>query len=161
MDDMIIKRFVAQKLQEGIKLSDIQNLLADELDCRMTFLDLRLLAAELEDVDWSQFDPKEKKAEEAPAPAAPAADEATPAAEPAADSAAEAAPAAAGSTVVELSRLSRPGAMAHGTVTFASGVTAEWLIDEMGRLGLDKVSGQPTEQDIQDFQVELRKLFGR
>ena len=161
MDDMTIKRFVAQKLQEGIKLSDIQNLLADELDCRMTFLDLRLLAAELEDVDWSQFDPKEKKAEEVPAPAAPAADEATPAAEPAADSAAEAAPAAAGSTVVELSRLSRPGAMAHGTVTFASGVTAEWLIDEMGRLGLDKVSGQPTEQDIQEFQVELRKLFGR
>ena len=161
MDDMTIKRFVAQKLQEGIKLSDIQNLLADELDCRMTFLDLRLLAAELEDVDWSQFDPKEKKAEEAPAPAAPAADEATPAAEPAADPAAEAAPAAAGNTVVELSRLSRPGAMAHGTVTFASGVTAEWLIDEMGRLGLDKVSGQPTEQDIQEFQVELRKLFSR
>ena len=62
MDDMIIKRFVAQKLQEGIKLSDIQTLLADELQCRMTFLDLRLLAAELEDVDWSQFDPKEKKA---------------------------------------------------------------------------------------------------
>ena len=161
MDDMTIKRFVAQKLQEGIKLSDIQNLLADELDCRMTFLDLRLLAAELEDVDWSQFDPKEKKAEEAPAPAAPAADEATPAAEPAADPAAEAAPAAAGNTLVELSRLSRPGAMAHGTVTFASGVTAEWLIDEMGRLGLDKVSGQPTEQDIQEFQVELRKLFSR
>ena len=161
MDDMTIKRFVAQKLQEGIKLSDIQNLLADELDCRMTFLDLRLLAAELEDVDWSQFDPKEKKAEEAPAPAAPAADEATPAAEPAADPAAEAASAAAGNTVVELSRLSRPGAMAHGTVTFASGVTAEWLIDEMGRLGLDKVSGKPTEQDIQEFQVELRKLFSR
>ena len=158
MDDMIIKRFVAQKLQEGIKLSDIQTLLADELQCRMTFLDLRLLAAELEDVDWSKFDPQEKKAEEAPAPAAPAAEEAVPAAE-----AAEAgeAPAVAGNTVVELSRLSRPGAMAHGTVTFASGVTAEWIIDEMGRLGLDKVSGQPTEQDIQDFQVELRKLFSR
>lgn len=157
MDDMIIKRFVAQKLQEGVKLSDIQTMLADELQCRMTFLELRLLAAELEDVDWSKFDPQEKKAEEPAAEAAPAAAEAA----PAADSAAEAAPAAAGSTVVELSRLSRPGAMAHGTVTFASGVTAEWLIDEMGRLGLDKVSGQPTEQDIQEFQVELRKLFGR
>ena len=163
MDDMIVKRFVAQKLQEGIKLSDIQTLLADELQCRMTFLELRLLAAELEDVDWSQFDPKEKKVEEAPAKTAPAADEtAADAAAPAADGTEEtAAPAAAGNTVVELSRLSRPGAMAHGTVTFASGVTAEWLIDEMGRLGLDKVSGQPTEQDIQDFQVELRKLFGR
>ena len=157
MDDMIIKRFVAQKLQEGVKLSDIQTMLADELQCRMTFLELRLLAAELEDVDWSKFDPQEKKAEEPSAEAAPAAAVADPTAEPAA----EAAPAAAGSTVVELSRLSRPGAMAHGTVTFASGVTAEWLIDEMGRLGLDKVSGQPTEQDIQEFQVELRKLFGR
>ena len=155
MDDMTIKRFVAQKLQEGVKLSDIQTMLADELQCRMTFLELRLLAAELEDVDWSKFDPQEKKAEEPAAEAAPAADD------DAAEPAAEAAPAAAGSTVVELSRLSRPGAMAHGTVTFASGVTAEWLIDEMGRLGLDKVSGQPTEQDIQDFQVELRKLFGR
>ena len=154
---MIIKRFVAQKLQEGVKLSDIQTMLADELQCRMTFLELRLLAAELEDVDWSKFDPQEKKAEEPAAEAAPAAAVADPTAEPAA----EAAPAAAGSTVVELSRLSRPGAMAHGTVTFASGVTAEWLIDEMGRLGLDKVSGQPTEQDIQEFQVELRKLFGR
>ena len=152
---MIIKRFVAQKLQEGVKLSDIQTMLADELQCRMTFLELRLLAAELEDVDWSKFDPQEKKAEESAAEAAPAADD------DAAEPAAEAAPAAAGSTVVELSRLSRPGAMAHGTVTFASGVTAEWLIDEMGRLGLDKVSGQPTEQDIQEFQVELRKLFGR
>ena len=162
MDDMTIKRFVAQKLQEGVKLSDIQTMLADELQCRMTFLELRLLAAELEDVDWSQFDPKEKKAAEEPAPAVTAADDAAPAsAAPAADAAEAAAPAAAGNTVVELSRLSRPGAMAHGTVTFASGVTAEWLIDEMGRLGLDKVSGQPTEQDIQEFQVELRKLFSR
>lgn len=128
----------------------------------MTFLELRLLAAELEDVDWSQFDPQEKKVEEAPAQAAPAAGEAAAdAAAPAADADEAAAPAAAGNTVVELSRLSRPGAMAHGTVTFASGVTAEWLIDEMGRLGLDKVSGQPTEQDIQEFQIELRKLFGR
>ena len=159
MDDMIIKRFVAQKLQEGVKLSDIQTMLADELQCRMTFLELRLLAAELEDVDWSKFDPQEKKAEEPSAEAAPA--PAAAVADPTAEPAAEAAPAAAGSTVVELSRLSRPGAMAHGTVTFASGVTAEWLIDEMGRLGLDKVSGQPTEQDIQEFQVELRKLFGR
>jgi hypothetical protein len=155
MDDMTIKRFVAQKLQEGIKLSDIQNLLADELDCRMTFLDLRLLAAELEDVDWSKFDPAEKKADDAA--------EAAPAVGTAAENTAEGAePApAAGKTTVELSRLTRPGAMAHGTVQFGSGASAEWLIDEMGRLGLDKVSGEPTENDIAEFQTELRKLFGR
>ena len=160
MDEMIIKKFVAQKLHEGVKLSDIQDMLAEELNCKMTFLDLRLMAAELEDVDWSKFDPQEKKAEE-PA-AAPSAAENNAAEEPvvAAEAAAEAAP-ASGTTTVDLSRLSRPGAMAHGTVKFGSGASAEWLIDEMGRLGLDKVSGEPTENDIAEFQVELRKLFGR
>ena len=156
MDEMKIKRFVAQKLHEGVKLSDIQNMLAEELDCKMTFLDLRLMAAELEDVDWSKFDPAEKKADE---PAEENAAEASPVAEDA--EAGEAAPAAAGKTTVELSRLTRPGAMAHGTVNFGSGASAEWLIDEMGRLGLDKVSGEPTENDIAEFQTELRKLFGR
>ena len=162
MDEMIIKRFVAQKLHEGVKLSDIQNMLAEELDCKMTFLDLRLMAAELEDVDWSKFDPAEKKAEDA-AEAAPAAGATDAAAENAVENTAENAGTApaAGKTTVELSRLTRPGAMAHGTVQFGSGASAEWLIDEMGRLGLDKVSGEPTENDIAEFQTELRKLFGR
>ena len=153
----MVKRFVAQKLHEGIKLSDIQNMLAEELDCKMTFLELRLMAAELEDVDWEKFDPTEKKdpAEEAAASAEAPAD----AADIPEDNGA--ASAAAGKTTVELSRLTRPGAMAHGTVNFGSGASAEWLIDEMGRLGLDKVSGEPTENDIAEFQTELRKLFGR
>lgn len=160
MDEMKVKQFVAKKLHEGVKLSDIQTMLVDELDCKMTFLDLRLLAAELEDVDWSQFDPQEKKqkTETSPASASAAADSVD-----AADTTVpeDGEPAATGTTTVELSRLARPGAMAHGTVNFGSGASAEWLIDEMGRLGLDKVSGQPTENDIAEFQNELRKLFGR
>ena len=163
MDEMTIKRFVAEKLHAGVRLSDIQNMLAEELDCKMTFLELRLMAAELEDVDWSKFDPNEKKSD-APvtdASAAPAAAEAEETAAADAAPAEDAPAAAAGKTTVELSRLSRPGAMAHGTVNFGSGASAEWLIDEMGRLGLDKVNGEPTENDIAEFQVELRKLFGR
>ena len=161
MDDMTVKRFVAQKLHEGVKLTDIQNMLVDELGCKMTFLELRLLAAELEDVDWSQFDPQEKKPQDDEKAAEDTAGD-IPAEEAADDMQEEgAAPQGDGKTVVELSRLTRPGAIAHGTVTFASGVTAEWLVDEMGRLGLDKVSGQPTENDIAEFQVELRKLFER
>ena len=158
MDEMKVKQFVAKKLHDGVKLSDIQTMLVEELDCKMTFLELRLLAAELEDVDWSQFDPQEKKQdpEEAPAAADPVAGDAG-----AVDAADADVPAAIGTTTVEMSRLARPGAMAHGTVNFGSGASAEWLIDEMGRLGLDKVSGQPTENDIAEFQNELRKLFGR
>ena len=144
MDEMIIKRFVAQKLHEGVKLTEIQNMLVDELDCKMTFLELRLLAAELADVDWSQFDPQEKKNE----------------AEEAAAGDVQAAPAVGtGETKVEISRLARPGAMMHGTVSFASGASAEWIIDQMGQLGLDKVQGEPTQEDLKAFQDELRKML--
>ena len=145
MDEMTVKRFVAQKLQEGIALPEIQKLLVSELDCRMTFLDLRLLAAELEDVDWKQFDPAEPKKEE----------------EKSTEGSGEAAPAGAGATKVEISRLARPGAYIHGTVQFASGASAEWLIDQMGQLGLDKVNGEPTEEDFAEFQNELKKLLSR
>ena len=144
MDEMTVKRFVARKLHEGVALPEIQKLLVSELDCRMTFLDLRLLAAELEDVDWKQFDPEEPKKED----------------EQSGEAAAEEAP-AAGATKVEISRLARPGAYIHGTVQFASGASAEWLIDQMGQLGLDKVNGEPTEADFADFQNELKKLLSR
>ena len=70
-------------------------------------------------------------------------------------------PAGAGATKVEISRLARPGAYIHGTVQFASGASAEWLIDQMGQLGLDKVNGEPTEEDFADFQKELKNLLSR
>jgi hypothetical protein len=80
--------------------------------------------------------------------------------EPEPDAADQAAPAAPrGKTTVELSKIARPGTAASGTVKFGSGVTAEWVIDQFGRLGLDKASGKPDEQDIREFQVELQKLF--
>ena len=58
---------IARKLNEGMSLSDVQKLLADEYDQRMTFLELRLIAADLS-VDWQKHD----KPKAAPAAAAPA-----------------------------------------------------------------------------------------
>jgi hypothetical protein len=49
-----IKLFVAELLNEGLSLSDIQKKLQTEKDVRLTFLDLRLLASELEEIDWSK-----------------------------------------------------------------------------------------------------------
>ena len=104
-----------------------------------SLLELRLLAAELENIDWSKQDPVKPAAEEA-------------------EKAKEAVP-VAGKTVVEKSKLVRPGAMANGTVKFASGATAEWILDSYGRLGLDNVNGEYTEDDIKEFQAELQNLF--
>jgi hypothetical protein len=138
---MEMKRFIAGQLNAGVSLNEIQKLIAEKFDKRMTFLDLRLLASELEGVEWKNQDPEPVKKEE------PAKDK-TPR-----DT--------HGKTVVELSKLMRPGAVASGSVKFASGASAEWIIDQTGRLGLNNASGEPTEEDIKDFQKELQKALSK
>lgn len=174
MDQKQIKDFIAQKVPEGYSLSKIQDLLKEQ-GIHITFMELRLLASEIEENVWKQTEKEEAPAPAEPAaPAAPAADsqaaDADPfAGEPAKTEPAEAVPPAPaepaapagprGKTSVELSKIARPGAAASGTVTFGSGVTAEWVIDQFGRLGLENASGQPDQQDVREFQIELQKLF--
>jgi hypothetical protein len=54
-----------------------------------------------------------------------------------------------------------PGAMLSGYARFPSGAKAHWLLDEMGRLGVDPElgSGKPTPQDMQEFTTELRRML--
>ncbi len=142
-----VKFYIAELLNEGVSLSDIQKKLQSEKNVKMTFLDLRLLAAELEEVDWS----KQKADVEAENAAKKAEEEKKKEAEKTIDN--------AGKTVVEVSRLKRPGALASGTVNFASGAKAEWILDQTGRLGLDNQTGEPSQDDIQEFQVELQRIL--
>ena len=153
-----IKQFIADKTAEGMSLTAIQDALSAQ-GVKIRFMELRLLAAEIESVlakkeaDKAAAEapaPEEKKAEEAPAPAP-----AEPAA-PAPDGAAK----VRGATTVSVSPIQRPGFAMSGSVSFGSGVTADWYVDQTGRLGLDNASGQPDEQDIQEFQIELRKALG-
>lgn len=182
-----IKNFIAEKVPEGYSLSKIQDMLKAE-NVNITFMELRLLASEIEEELWKAEDAK-KEAEEAkknppapppaePAPASspfPSENGAAPfPARPPQEDMEEASPSPmpppapdgedvqeGGKTVVELSPIARPGAVASGTVKFGSGVTADWILDQTGRLGLDNPTGQPTRKDIEEFQVELRKLFER
>ena len=147
MEKNEIKLFVGELLNEGLSLSDIQKKLQNEKEVKMTFLDLRILASELEEIDWSKQKADieavkaEKKAEEDKKKEAENNEN------------------NAGKTVVEVSRLKRPGAIANGTVVFGSGAKAEWALDQTGRLGLDKQTGEPTQDDVQEFQTELQKLL--
>ena len=153
-----IKQFIADKTAEGMSLTAIQDALSAQ-GVKIRFMELRLLAAEIESVlakkeaDKAAAEapaPEEKKTEEAPAPA-PAETAA-----PAPDGAAK----VRGATTVSVSPIQRPGFAMSGSVSFGSGVTADWYVDQTGRLGLDNASGQPDEQDIQEFQIELRKALG-
>ena len=158
-----IKRFMAEQLQQGLSLSEIQKLVNDKFKVKMTYMDIRILASELDTIDWKALDPRaqaeaaKKAKEEAEAKAAEAAEDVPGTA---------AAPAGQGSTVVELSKIARPGMMLSGTVKFASGSTADWYVDQMGRLGLENLKGEkPTPEDVEAFQIELenvaRKAMGR
>lgn len=153
-----IKQFIADKTAVGMSLTAIQDALSAQ-GVKIRFMELRLLAAEIESVlakkeaDKAAAEapaPEEKKAEEAPAPAPAETAAPTP------DGAAK----VRGATTVSVSPIQRPGFAMSGSVSFGSGVTADWYVDQTGRLGLDNASGQPDEQDIQEFQIELRKALG-
>lgn len=144
MDNAKLKKIVAEKLNEGLSLGQIQDILNSEYHHNMTFLDLRLLASELENIDWSSDEQTEPEPDEpSPADADLMADK------------------NASSTVIEISKLVRPGAVMSGSVRFASGAKAEWLLDRMGRLSLDKQQGEPTEDDLAEFQKELQNKLSR
>ena len=165
-NELPIKIFIAQELEKGTSLSDIQSLVNAKFEERMTYMDIRILASTL-DVDWRALDPNAKT---------PAAVDETAGEEEEQGSAEEAVsgeqeeiPAAenvAGGTVVEVSPIARPGMMFSGSVKFASGSTAEWYVDNMGRLGLENLVGEkPDQNDVEQFQIELdkavRKMMGR
>ncbi len=171
-----IKQFIADRTREGNNLSRIQDMLAEQ-GVKMTFMELRLIASEIETSFWQKAEPapepapEEKKAPAAPADAAqteesdgfPGDDAAgqVPQEEPApgtpADDAGEAAP--RGRTSVTVDQLQRPGFLATGTVTFGSGASGNWCLDQMGRVMFEKLNGKPDRIDIQEFQMELQRVF--
>jgi hypothetical protein len=141
-------RFIAARLSEGMSLSDVQKLLAEQHGINLTYLDLRLIASELK-VDWAKSNKKKADQKKEPVP----------------DLAKMAAAGKAGkSTQVTVHKVVRPGASMSGEVQFASGAKGEWFVDSYGRLGLAPAAGssKPTEDDVQEFQLELqRKLTGQ
>ena len=170
--------FIMECLNSGMSLSELQNQLAERFDLHLTYMELRMLTADLQ-INWSKQDAKveaaKPKTKPAPAPAVPSEntdayggeapdgypeDEAVPeppTASPAGDDTLR------GKTTVEVSKLVRPGTQISGTVKFGSGASGEWYFDQDGRLGFmpDEGSSQPDQKDIQEFQVEIQKaLYG-
>ena len=112
-----VKVFMAEKLAAGITLSEIQSQVNAEFKLSMTYMDIRILASELE-IDWQKLSPEKQTSapaqESAPAPeSAPEADS-TPqeSAEPMPEN--DAMPDLS-TTTVEVSKLARPGMMFSGS----------------------------------------------
>jgi hypothetical protein len=150
---------VSQWIEEGLSLSKIQDKLASEFGLKMTYMEVRFL---IDDLGVKLKDtPKEKPAELQPGKASGAA----PAPGGIATTPAQAAPGdAIGSGVsVTVDQVTRPGSLVSGKVKFSDGKTAEWYLDQMGRLGLvPKEQGyKPSQDDLMDFQAELQNELAR
>ena len=143
------RRKVAEWIEQGLKLSEIQGKLDKELHVSMTYMDVRFL------IDDLKLRPKDPVPPPAPpvAPAPPAAPAKTPASSPA--------PASGVSVTVDA--LAKPGAVVSGRVTFTDGQGGAWLIDQMGRPGLipDQEGYRPPPEDIAKFQQQLQDELAR
>jgi hypothetical protein len=124
-------------------------------------MEARLLVDDLK-LTLKDPDPPKPAAPVAASPAAipaPAAPDATPLA--AAESTAP--PLAGGNVSVTVDQITRPGALVSGKVTFSDGVTADWYLDQTGRLGVvPKQPGyKPSAQDVQQFQLALEREMAK
>ena len=155
------KQKVSEWVARGDTLSDVQRNLASEFQLTMTYMDVRFL------VDDLGVALKDKAVPRKPAPAAPGPADAEPAGtdadvdELAADGAGLEPPgtAGAGKAAVEVDRITNPGSLVSGSVTFGDGVKATWMLDAQGRLALaaSRPGYKPSAEDIRAFQLELGK----
>jgi hypothetical protein len=138
LDDTQRKQ-VAAWIDEGLKLAEIQKRLESELGLRLTYLEVRFL---VDDLKLKPKDPPPPlkpppKPEDALVPPAPA----------------------PGKVSVTVDQLARPGALVSGKVKFTDGKSADWVLDQAGRLGLvpSEKGYKPPAADVQEFQIALQQ----
>jgi hypothetical protein len=154
------KQKVSGWIEEGLKLSEIQDKLNSEFGFRMTYMEVRFL------IDDSGVKLKDKPVEApAPPPAATPAAGTTPATgtAPSGGAPLEEDGLVGGGVSVTVDQVTRPGSLVSGKVKFSDGKSAEWYLDQMGRLGLaPKEQGyKPSQEDLLEFQTELQNELAK
>lgn len=133
---------VRQWAAEGVDLNGIQKRLQTECGIHLTYMDVRFML-----LDHNIEIATEAKAEE-PAPTAPAVEVAAP-------------KAAVNKVRVSLDDLQLPGTLISGKAEFPGGAHGAWMLDQMGRFGWSELSGQPSPDEMREFERELTALLGR
>ena len=152
---------VAKWIEEGLKLSEIQSKLASQFGVRMTYMEVRFL------IDDLKLKPKDKEPPPAPVlPKATGAGTGAPGKQPVPlpDEEADFADEPGGANVsVSVDQVTRPGALVSGKVTFSDGQSADWYLDQTGRLGVvAKQQGyKPSQTDLMAFQAELQNQLAK
>ncbi len=143
---------VAEWINAGAKMSEIQNRLLSELGLKLTYMEVRFL---VDDLKLTPKDPEPPKVV-APPPEPPkkagaplsSADEPLP---------------VMGNVSVTVDHIAKPGTIVSGKVTFSDGQTADWYLDQTGRLGVaPTITGyKPSAADVKDFQMLLQSELAK
>ncbi len=131
------------KAEEGGQLNDLQKIIQNDFGKHITYMETRFLISDMQIEIKTEVEEKPEEEEVTPE-------------EPDADLADES------KVSVSVDQVTRPGVMASGKVAWSDGKTSQWYVDEMGRLGLDSEEEgyKPSPEDIEDFQIQLKKALG-
>ena len=153
------KKIVAGWYASGASLDEIQKRIKAEFDVHLTYLDLRLMVAELpQPVEETEPEPRDGGGAASTSGQdgedVPVCDLDGDAQDPAAAPSQEAIP---GEVEVLVDALMIPGTFASGDVTFSDGTKGRWYLDRAGRLGLDGFPEGyiPNKADWAVFQSKL------
>lgn len=121
---------------DGATMSDLQRHLKEDFGFSITYMDTRFVILDL-GIQLLEEPKEQPKAE------------------------VKAAPVPTGKVTTTMDTLTLPGALVSGKVTFSDGETAIWMLDQAGRPGLDPDTPgyRPTQEDIMEFQKQLRALI--
>jgi hypothetical protein len=146
------KSKIAEWIDDGASLSEVQRRLSEEFQINMTYMDVRFMLLEL------GLTPQDRE-ESAQSDPSLLADAAGGQQEPIEASGVVDDGLQKGNVSVDVDRVMKPGSLVSGTVVFSDGVKASWSLDQFGRLALDAGGAevQPSPEDVKAFQEELRK----
>jgi hypothetical protein len=147
------KQAVRDWVGQGNGLSEVQRRLSAEFGITATFMDVRFLIIEL--------GLKVKEKATPPTPVVDGRKEAVPGTDDALAPDRKK-PAGAGRAVsVQVDRVTKPNSLVSGTVIFSDGVSASWMLDQVGRLMINasRPGYKPKPADLESFQTELRTLL--
>jgi hypothetical protein len=150
------RQAVAKWISEGAKLSEIQNRLAAEFGVKLTYMEARFL---VDDLKLTPRDPEPPKVVAPPVVAAPALTTKPVSADEADEIPAPNEKLGGGKVSVGVDQIARPGTVVSGKVTFSDGQTADWYLDQTGRLGVVPAQQgyKPSAADVQEFQLALQQ----
>lgn len=134
----MVRRWAA----EGVDLNGIQKRLQGECGVHLTYMDVRFLLLDHGIEIATQAAPAATKTEETP------------------EAPVEETTAKAG-VQVTLDDLQLPGTIFSGKASFPGGAHGAWLIDQMGRFGWSELNGQPSPEEMAEFEKALTALLSR